>query len=138
MPNLKLIHFGPSKEPVYKRTKVVEPMPDRVRIIDDEKEQVKKNNETMGGLAENVKLQERIADEKVLLDKVFGPGAAGYNSVPPPEYYTNEEWEEAHRNNIEENLQQAELDTVEDELASQRIGQVEVDGEAENDIDEVD
>ena len=64
-----------------------------------------------------------------------------YNSVPPPEYYTDAEWEADHADSIEENLRLAELDEeIGDELASPRQGQVEEGNEdiAENDINEVD
>ena len=81
-----------SKEPIYKRTKVAKPMA-QPRIIDDDAERAKQNNAVMGGEADKLKLAEKLAHDKLVLDKVYGCDVnnMSYNFVPPPDYYTDEE-----------------------------------------------
>ena len=93
-------------------------MPSNIRIIDNDEERAKQNHATMGGEAEKVKLREKLVKDRQMLDNVFGPGPARYNHVPLPEFYMDAEWEEAHRDNIEENLKIAEMGQVVDVLAS--------------------
>ena len=80
--------------------------------------------------------QERDKLNKSALGQMYGgDGKERYNAVPPPDYYTNADWEAAHSDAIEENLAIAEeRANVRDELL---LDNGQEDGEM-NDINEVD
>ena len=109
---------GRKKEPVFGRNKKVEPMPTGIRVIEDDGKRAEKLNQVMGGEASKLKHSERAALNRIHLDKMFGKGGRdNYTAVPPPEFYTTEEWEAEHRDAIEENLFSAESRfEIEDEL----------------------
>ena len=127
---------GGSKEPVYERFKRVEAMPAGIRVIDNEVERKKQLDKVMGGPVERVKQQERVQQQRSKMDKMFGKdGKPCYNEVPPPEFYTEEDWEAAHKDSIKENLNTAEAKQHE---INDEMHPMDMEEEETNDVNEVD